>query len=1153
MMKNNMYDVSKYSQSELYDILDVINPSDRELEAKIIFLYKKYKNMQNDSGEQLAKFFEDIYNHFFETEDFENETGEKEDFENEEIKEGLENINTTSNNVVTTHVTPQSSTNTSDIVDIINTSATNIGFTKPLGYAQDKLNPLLQQTTKRIISIDSQYRDNKKTLSTQFTFNLSEPLKDVVSLKLYSIQIPYTWYTISNSFGSNFFYLKGNSPGINDGTYDYKIDISAGNYTPDNLVTAINTKIKQIVSTNIDISFGTTNISYNANTSLCTMTFDIKKMYNETSYYLYFPTWTNPNADSSVNGLRYQSIPGFLGYNYQTYYPNILNSSATLPSTTNTISEAQDNNSAIYFVDASNNYMTIIKYIGPDEYSGNSIVDLSFNVHLSLSGIVTRKQLVADLTNQIATNTYLSDSGIARIDITDPSSNSYGNSYYQLKIKFNRLTTNNIENSKIYVKFPTEITTTNYNSIWTGGSSCFRFQTTGNELNNIISETASISPQSETYIIVNNPYIYLKCSKTGYDVSSNDYKITLANSNTLGYTLSEYINSITNALVTTNNTTITSKNPLGDFNMTYTTAYMDSNSYFNFQADINKKFNQDMYSIDLSGSILKTILNLSGDYLNGIADLSGSTYNFSSSFQQNSRYTIDSSYLLIATPSQNNYGNQNSTTYVVPFLSRNATTLTDSVGNVTSKYYSNFSLLQTDINNSFINFTDNDGTHIFTGTNITLSTNKVTTTLIDCSFTIAMQKILTQNDYKIGFYDASGISTDNTLDKTQSSWYKYLNLDASYLTIDDVTSDGYALANLSSTTSYIKITGTKSITVNKMRLYDGSNNYFYIKPYEYGVASQDGANDIKFIIPTDTLYTRDLLVSTINTLLQNNSLTRNSSATIITMNNIDYTKIRLNINKIYSASDYNLVFYDQYSFVKCYTGVSSVTNATWDTTLGWILGYRNSTVYYLSDYGSNGNIIQMTGDTTVSVNLFNYFLLCIDDFNQNHLNDGLVTLTSADTSIPLPSYANRANYTCDPVSGLLTYNSDLLDTVDYTKLTQNQVYSLTQIANNKRASSIISKTSNISSKSYGSGPFVKDVFGLIPMKTSGLANGSVYVDFSGTLQNQERSYFGPVNIHRLSISLVSDRGDTVDLNGSNWSFSLICEQIYQQKPTSTTK
>ena len=99
-------------------------------------------------------------------------------------------------------------------------------------YANGKLNPLLQQTIKRIISIDSQYRDNKRTLSTEFTFNLSDPLKDVVSLKLYSVQIPYTWYTINNNFGSNFFIFKGYSDGINNGNHDYQIDIAAGNYTP---------------------------------------------------------------------------------------------------------------------------------------------------------------------------------------------------------------------------------------------------------------------------------------------------------------------------------------------------------------------------------------------------------------------------------------------------------------------------------------------------------------------------------------------------------------------------------------------------------------------------------------------------------------------------------------------------------------------------------------------------------------------------------------------------------------------------------------------------------------------------------------------------------------------------------------------------------
>ena len=90
--------------------------------------------------------------------------------------------------------------------------------------------------------------------------------------------------------------------------------------------------------------------------------------------------------------------------------------------------------------------------------------------------------------------------------------------------------------------------------------------------------------------------------------------------------------------------------------------------------------------------------------------------------------------------------------------------------------------------------------------------------------------------------------------------------------------------------------------------------------------------------------------------------------------------------------------------------------------------------------------------------------------------------------------------------------------------------------------------SSVSSKSYGTGPFVTDVFGLIPIKTSGLENGGSYVEFGGTLQNQERSYFGPVNIQRMTVRLVTDRGNLVDLNKANWSFSLICEQLNKLEP-----
>jgi hypothetical protein len=102
-------------------------------------------------------------------------------------------------------------------------------------------------------------------------------------------------------------------------------------------------------------------------------------------------------------------------------------------------------------------------------------------------------------------------------------------------------------------------------------------------------------------------------------------------------------------------------------------------------------------------------------------------------------------------------------------------------------------------------------------------------------------------------------------------------------------------------------------------------------------------------------------------------------------------------------------------------------------------------------------------------------------------------------------------------------------------MTKNQIYSFNQ--------KVLSK--KVKEKSYSKGPFVKDIFGIIPIKTSGMSNGSTYVEFGGTLQNQERLYFGPVNIHRMTIRLLNDRGDLVDLNNSNWSFSLVCEQLYK--------
>ena len=1193
-LQNDMYTINKYSDEELFNILDVNSPTDRELEARILFLVNRYENMQNKSGDELATFFKQIYNHFFDTSDDENELmeGFEENAQSGNIRtnadyalyeySGKDDPNSIIVNGNTKIFGDMDLGNAANIISAVNAIRGNkyldplkyynaptsrelinidesknvstqrntgyvveprkddIGFTKPLDYAKDKLNPLLQQTIKRIISIDSQYRDNKTTFSTDFTFNLSDPLKDVVSLKLYSIQIPYTWYTINNNFGSNFFYIKGTSPGIDDGTYDYKIDISAGNYSPANLVTAINETIQKTKVIYPDVSFGDTKISYNDNTSLSTIKMDITKIYNETSYYLYFPSWSNPNNSSTVDGItnyyRKQSIPGFLGFNFQIYYPNIIYSS-TLPKIETT--SADDSGLLNYTIDNSNNYLTIIKYIGPNEYTSQSVIDTSFQIKFTLSnGTYSRNQIISNLSAQLTGHPYLINSSITRIDIVDPSLNDpslvgIGSSQFRLSIKFNRSTTNNIENSKAIVIFPTETTQT---KIWTGTNSCFRFINVSNELNNIYTETPIIKQQESTTLVQTEPYIYLTCKANGYDISQNDYKITVANSSSVGYSLTEHIAAINNGIVSTNNITKTAKNITGDFNIETTRTYIDNNSKFNVSVDINKKFITDMYTLDSSGGILTNILNLSGQYLNGISDLSGSGYTFSSSFLQNgSGYTTNSNYILKISPSSLNYGNQNSGIITLPIA--NGTT------------YSTFGDLQTAINSAFENYRDSAGSYILSGSTVSFSINTSNTNFVNAIFTISIQKNITQNQYNIRFYDSSANDVNgNLISYGNGSWSK-LEVDASYCDIS-----GYNLSNILSTTSNSVLTMTNAISSNKIR-FNSTNNYFILKPYESGVTSSRGENDIRISIPANDIagapidYSRDSLLSTINTLLSANPYMIGSSMVVNTINNVEYLKFRINILKKYTASDFRLVFYDQFSFVKCNAGSTSVKNTTWDTTLGWILGFRNTTVYNLFDYGNNGDIISLTGDTTVSVNLFNYFLLCLDDFNQNHLNDGLVTLSPKITEISLPSYANKYNYTCDPATGLITYNANSTDSSTYSKLTKQQLYALTETANSKRSSSVISN-SNISAKGYGIGPFVKDVFGLIPIKTAGLANGSVYVDYGGTLQNQERSYFGPVNIHRMSVKLVSDRGDIVDLNGSNWSFSLICEQLYQQKPTS---
>ena len=1145
---DDMYDVHSYSEKELFDILDLFHPTDRELEAKILGYIDKYSSDSNNSKDsiRLHTFFVDIYKRFFDIEH---------DLEDEFV-EGYENP--------TTNPNP-----TQNLIPTQNPNPTpgNVQLISSLTYAQGNLNPILTQTIKKTITVDSQFRDSKSSVSTQFTFNFTETLKDVLSLKLFAVQIPYTWYTISQSYGSNFIYIKGNVKGIDNGLHDISINIPPGNYTLSTINNissndtgtsisgAIQTAFRNLSNIYTDISFGNTNLLYNVNSCKATFNIDIQKHYNESYYRLNFPgTFYSPVSDTN----RTKNIGCFLGFNSPNY------STSSFYSVRN-VSNTLDNSVTKYAFDTTNNYIYIIQYYTDATQNyipGVSTVYQKIKIEfpISIGGLKSSQYSIYKIVN----DTIMADSRLNRPDgIIDSSVNlipiqgkdkdgntfdNSGNSFFQWQIKLNRYNGYNIPQSKLALEVPS-VETTGTNPIWIGSNSCFYFDTSLNEINNLISETLVFSSNFEIKgNAVANKYIYysLKCNESDYNQrGENDFSYNLTDSIGSGYSFNGYLSEINAGFTKINSDFLTRNKNNKVFNVPVNSAtvtspsvsqsvayYNTEDSRFHMSIDMNKYLFTENFRIDIGNTFLSSTLNFSTTELNGTTTLSdGMTFTAESDAKGNYNGTGTETILMNIYPDENyttSSGNSNSY--------KNGISSTISyVVKLPKTPYIGVGGLTTGLNSVFREFSDVTGSYPLSDMNIVITSlpnNRVRSVL-----TINVKKIMTESSYTINFKD------DTVTNYDLSTWSKNLKLLTSYN------------LNLFSRGSFSDISGNGVINSDRIDLTQGGNQ-FELVPIDEGVT---GAGTILFDIPASE-YNRIQLFETMNTLFDSREETRGTRISyIVTANNTEFTKIRWNINKVYTSKDYKLVFYDLYSFVSCFLGNSSVRNATWDTTLGWIMGFHKFTEYplildnlrdgYYYDAVNaiiTGNpysvdavsvpfrtIITLTGDTTVSVNLYNYFMVILDDFNASHLNDGLVSITQTDTNLSLPSYANRAKYICDPATKRIL-NTGITD-IASNNLTQNQVYSINQIIN----------TQNTPKSFTSQGVYVSDIFGLIPIKTSGYSPGQVYVELGGTLQSQDRTYFGPVNIHRMAISLLNDRGEVVDLNGANWSLQFICEQLYQ--------
>jgi hypothetical protein len=433
------------------------------------------------------------------------------------------------------------------------------------------------------------------------------------------------------------------------------------------------------------------------------------------------------------------------------------------------------------------------------------------------------------------------------------------------------------------------------------------------------------------------------------------------------------------------------------------------------------------------------------------------------------------------------------------------------------KTFTGFLDLQTKMNNLFVQYKDYLGNTPFANSRIeftVLQGNQIKST-----FTLNISKTLTQLNYNAIFYD----SLSNA--QTPNRWTEKLYFSPQY----SFTS----IPNM----SYSLIKNAQAISDNQIKLEDGINNAFTFKTYSdiNGLHTNTDIYEVKIVIPPG-IYTQNQLYTAINTQFLANPLTQYSKVGSFTERNKEYTRFDVNIYKSFTTKDYRLVFYDPLSFAQCNSSGANKTiqNAKWDSTLGWILGFRSQPVYYLDEYtsisdpsqliyfnSSNTNQCILNSDTCVSVSLFNSFMIIFDDFNQNHLNDGLVTTSPQQEDLDL---GLNNTYVCDPIT-----NTKVLSVVGNTEgKTANQIYALQQkyLAKQTKA------------RPYSTAASIKDVFAIIPITTGKFTVGQIISETGGSLRAQTRIYFGPVNIRRVSVKLMNERGDLLDLNGQNWSFTI---------------
>jgi hypothetical protein len=279
MNKNNadeLYDINEYTISDLVELFELpkgFNSS--QLDSQFILFLEENKNV-NEHIIFLKDAYYKLKGHIIYDEHDENSEYEQEDdidnmvySGNQDTGSNIINTNTKINNLLTTNSyslfessnDENNNIQSSTLIDnnrkqtifnnhvVLPRNNQNGLNSYPINYKSSNLNQIERDIITRLVNIDAIFRKNTSSETNDFIYVFKDEIKNVISYKLASLELPNIWYTFSDTLRNNTFtievkdYSTGSTTLSGDLIYDttiYDITIPEGNYNTTELTEVLN-------------------------------------------------------------------------------------------------------------------------------------------------------------------------------------------------------------------------------------------------------------------------------------------------------------------------------------------------------------------------------------------------------------------------------------------------------------------------------------------------------------------------------------------------------------------------------------------------------------------------------------------------------------------------------------------------------------------------------------------------------------------------------------------------------------------------------------------------------------------------------------------------------------------------------------------------